>query len=498
MMSKAIVRQNEKKCNPSEIASEIAPNNSTQDKSVDVAAWIRFIREMRLPKIFSALPDKRQAGKVHYSLFSLLLWAFSACVFRLGSKNALQTSLEKLNPTQCQGMLNLLEIEGNELPHVSTVDNALAQVPLELLNQIPLNLIKQLEKRKFFYNHPELFPNNALQVAGDGFWMHTYDHPHATDEDGTNACPYCLPRTRNKGTEKEKTQWVHVVVTFVLICPGLTIPLYTYPLKAEQVNTEQSDDKLKEECELKATHAILKMLREMFPRVSILFLGDALYANRPMIRLCNELKIDYIIVFKENTLKKLNTHCDELSKTDFYQKYHTHTTKERSKLKTVKKQANWFNQAAAGEEVVTNVLRYQEAVLHEDGSSKCGYKGAWICSRKLSKDNCFKRAQTGRMRWEHEDLHNTAKNRGFDMKHDMARANPHLLFVWKIINFIAYFVFVLFQHTSVAKAARLSRSLKKFAQDLLQQLINISWAEISRSPLLSKERVQFRYQFDPP
>jgi hypothetical protein len=100
------------------------------------------------------------------------------------------------------------------------------------------------------------------------------------------------------------------------------------------------------------------------------------------------------------------------------------------------------------------------------------------------------------MRWDHEDLHNTAKNRGFDMKHDMARTDPCLLFVWKIINFIAYFVFALFQHTSVAKNTRISRSLKKFAQDLLQQLINISWTVISRSPLLLKERVQFRYQFN--
>ena len=75
--------------------------------------------------------------------------------------------------------------------------------------------------------------------------------------------------------------------------------MYVYPLKAGQVDLEQSDDRLKEECELKATHLVLPMIREQFPRIEILFLGDALYANRPTIRLCEQLNIDYIIVLKE-------------------------------------------------------------------------------------------------------------------------------------------------------------------------------------------------------
>lgn len=494
MLSSSIVSKSTKKCNPLKTISD----TSIEDSSIDVAAWIRFLREMRISKMFSELPDQRQPGKTLYKLSSLVLWAFSACAFRTESKNALQASLEKLKPKQRQSMLNLLEIEGGQLPHVSTVDNALAQIPLEDLNQIPLKLMKQLEKRKLFYNHPELLPNNALQIGCDGFWLHTYDHPHATNEDGTNACPYCLPRTRHKGTEKEITQWVHVTVTFVLICEDMTLPLHIYPLKAGQINLEQSDDKLKEECELKATHAVLPMIRKQFPRTSIIFLGDALYANRPTIRLCEKLKIDYIIVFKENTLKKLNSQCNQLAKTEIYQQYYMRKMQEKSKQGTMHKLASWFNQADAGEGVFTNVLRYQETLQRNDGSSEPGYNGAWICSKKLSKETCFKRADTGRMRWNHEDLHNTAKNRGFEMKHDMARANPDLLFVWKLINFIAYFVFTLFQHTTVAKVARGSCSLKKFAKDMLQQLIDITWGLISQSSILSKERVQFRYQFDFP
>ena len=228
MKSKAIVSKSRKNCNPLKIISDTA----TQDDPIDVAAWIRFVREMKIPKMFSTLTDKRQPGKSLYSISSLVMWAFSACAFRTKSKNALQTSLEELTPSKRQSMLHFLEIEGEQIPHVSTVDNVLAEIPLEEVNEIPLKLMKQLEERKLLYNHPELLPNNALQIGCDGFWMHKYDHPHATHEDGSNACPYCLPRIRHKGTEKETTQWVHVTVTFVLICQGLTLPLQVYPLNS--------------------------------------------------------------------------------------------------------------------------------------------------------------------------------------------------------------------------------------------------------------------------
>ena len=89
---------------------------------VDIAAFMRFVREMKLDKIFSALPDKRQPGKVRYELSSLIFWALFACLFRLGSKNAFQTTLEGLNATDRRGVLNLLQIEGPSLPHSSTVD----------------------------------------------------------------------------------------------------------------------------------------------------------------------------------------------------------------------------------------------------------------------------------------------------------------------------------------------------------------------------------------
>jgi hypothetical protein len=110
MLSNTIVDETAKNGKPLKIVT----GQLIQDEPVDVAAWIRFLREMKISKMFSTLPDKRQSGK------------------------------------------------------------------LEELSQIPLNLMKQLEKCKLFYNHPELLTNNGLQIGCDGFWLHHYSHPHAT------------------------------------------------------------------------------------------------------------------------------------------------------------------------------------------------------------------------------------------------------------------------------------------------------------------------------
>jgi hypothetical protein len=58
---------------------------------------IRFLRQMKISKIFLRLTDKRQKGKICYSSFSLIHWALSACSFRLGPNNALETSLDNLS-----------------------------------------------------------------------------------------------------------------------------------------------------------------------------------------------------------------------------------------------------------------------------------------------------------------------------------------------------------------------------------------------------------------
>lgn len=463
----------------------------------DAAILLRFLKHLRISNLFSQLSDKRQQSKTSYSNASLSFWAFLTLLFRQGSKNSFRTTLEGLSGKKKKAIASLLMTDDN-LPHSSTVDDYLRHLDAEQLNNVLVGIFQRGLKTKVFYNHVSiLMPDNRFLLGCDGFHTHTYSKPHSVDEHGNNICPYCLPRRRNKGTPKEEVYWVHVFVTFVIIFRGgLKIPIYIYPLKACQVKECLSDEAFKQECELKATHAVLPIIKNKFPHTAFTFCGDALYANEPTIQLLNSLFFEYLIVRKEKSLKCLRRHCDELSKTELYQKSYSFKACEKNGRKTITRQAQWFNNEMVGKESITNVLRFEETIVNNAGMVLDHYKGEWLCSKRLHKGNCFEQAKQARSRWEHEDLHNTCKNRGFEARHDMARKDPNLCLIWKLMLFIAFSVFELFKCLKLVQDACGRRSWMKFSRDLLHQLVYEDWGEISSSPILQKEKVQFRFCFE--
>lgn len=221
-------------------------SNLSEEKNLDIALCIRYLKEQKIEQLFNEVPDKRQQSKGAYSLPSLLKWALSVSLFRQNSKHAFQTTMDSIANEEAEGILNFLGSSGKNIPHSSTVDHALSMLDYESVNEVLIKLMDKLIKKKVLYNHQELQINHSLLIGADGYWIHKYDRPHSVDENGNNCCPYCLPRTQHKGTLKEKTHFVHVFVTFTLITNAFTIPICIYPLKAKQVNHDQNDDKLKQ------------------------------------------------------------------------------------------------------------------------------------------------------------------------------------------------------------------------------------------------------------
>jgi hypothetical protein len=466
-----------------------------------IAPFIRFLKQLNLKGMLSEISDLRQQNKSDYSHCTHLLWALSVFFFRQSSKNALQTTIESTKRQKRDALLKFMDIEEGKIPHRTTVDDYLAQVNPDEINDLLIKFFKQMQKKKVFYNHAEtLLPSNTFLLCSDGLWVHKYDKPHAVDKCGNNICPYCLPRTHNKGTAEEKTYWVHAFVNFMFIFPcGLQIPIYVHPLKAVQAKILEtdSDEKLKQECELQAFYDVLPLLKAKLNRIQITILADSLYSNEPVIQLCEELGWGYILVRQEESLKSVGRQCDDLAKTELYQKSYQAYQAINEGTKTKGRITQWFNRVAIGKESFTNVLRFQEISRNAEGEVIKKFKTEWLVDEKVHKGNCFKIAEQGRMRAGHEDLHNTLKNRGFAAKHDYARTNPNRWLLWKLLMFAAFAIFEMFSFTRLAREVKGSRSWMKFAKDLLQELVNVLWREINLSESIQKKKIQFRYEFEP-
>ena len=425
--------------------------------------------------------------------------------FRQGSKNALETTIRDLQPNQKEAFLQYLGIEENTIPYRTTIDDYLCRVHPEEINGLLAQLFSWCQKNKLFYNHAEkLLPNNFYHLGSDGIWVHTYHAPHAVDNNGNNICPYCLSRTINKGLESETTYWIHMLVPFILVFPGgLQLPLFVYPLKAEQINADASDEKIKQECELLALYETLPKIRQIAPHIPLTILLDSLYANEPVIELCESLKISYLIVRQEGSLKDVGRKCDELSESKLYQQSYkakeiVQTRKGMQKEKTIQ----WFNSVAVGEKSFTHVLRCEEILRNQDGHLVLNSKGKacrvyfeWLSDKRINEKNCFSLASRARLRQHQEDLHNTIKNRGFAAKHDYAKRDPNLWLVWKLLLFVAFFIFELFSCTALAISTKGSKSWMKFAKDMLQQLVEVPWWQINSSNILKTANIQWRFVF---
>ena len=470
--------------------------------------FMRFLKHLGIKKLLARIKDKRDPKKTEYKIEVILLWALSVFFFRSESTNALQTAFEKVPKYKRAALWNYFGLDPLKitLPHRTVVTDSLSLIDKDEINHLLELLFKWALKSKIFHNHQDiLIPDFTYHLACDGVWVHKYTQPHSVNDQGENACPYCLPRVRNKGKEDENTYWLHAFVNLAFILPGgLQLPIYVYALKAKQLQGQEfsSDETHKQQCELQAAHEIFPLIKKQFPRLAITLLTDSLYANEPLIRLCKDLGWSFLIVRQVGSLKKVARHCDKLEKTDLYKKSYTATEitllKNGGKLiKTIK----WFNKVSVGNEFV-NVIRFEEieydandVIAKNSKGNERRFKTEWLSSACIRKENCFKLAKRARMRADHEDLHATLKNRGFAAKHDYARKDPNACLIWKLIMFVAFWIFEMFSCTKLAQESKGSGSWMALAVEFLSDLTKVPWEVLRLSPSLQKEHMQFRYCF---
>ncbi len=163
----------------------------------------------------------------------------------------------------------------------------------------------------------------------------------------------------------------------------------------------------------------------------------------------------------------------------------------------------WFNSVYVDEGLTTHVIRFEETHYGDTGKiMKCAdgkgkrFKTEWLSSVRITDINCFELMKVARMRADQEDLHNTLKNRGFAAKHEYAYSNPTAWIVWKLLMFVAFWIFELFSFTHAAQEGKGPfLSWHDFAWELFAELTQIPIERLLLAPSLQKEHLQFRWVF---
>lgn len=444
--------------------------------------------------IENTIPDHRNQELITYSKQSIMMAALAIFLFRMGSGNKFDDKTHDDDEKYSRAnMARLIDAPEDRVPVIKTIETFLANLKEKSVNELMIAFFKDLQKSKFFKQHPQLMPGDFFLLAADCVHTHTYDHPHHLDVDGNNDCDCCLKRVYNKNTPNEKIKWLHNTLVFCFIFSGgLKIPIYRYPIHATQIfNVEDESDAVhKQECELVALKAALPSIRQAFPKMKIVLLLDGLYANKPVIQLAQDYKCGYIIVRKEACLTVLAKECDEKAKHSNHKKNCTKKCRQNHKEWVIEQKYEWFNNMYLGDGISTNIFRFLETrTKNEEVHS---YKCEWLISWRLSENNCESTARQARSRWDIEDFFNTCKNRGYNLKHDYSR-NPHSCFNWHGLALFAFGFFDLFRFSEAVKK-RGNWPQSTLAEKLLGQILYRPTEEIfSKGNLLKK--IQFRYHF---
>ena len=443
-------------------------SNANQDFfELPIKSLIFLIKRLKLKDLLiKNITDPRSPLSRKYDLYSLLMMALSTSFFRSSSKNEFHLNFQRNDIPKA--FLKFVEMDSKTIPCVRTIDDLLLKIDPKELEDILPSIFKTLIESKLFQLHPELKRDGAFCFALDAHTSHYY---HENSQHPCEMCSYCMKRTHGN-----KTYYLHTEVILSFIAPnGLQIPILIHRMEGNPKWNGLSEKKLKQECELTAFPIVMKKLRELFPRLRIHLLLDALYCNDPVFTLLGELKISFSIVKKPKVLKTVGEDCEGLRKL-IKPISRTYSNNRFDVVQSIQ----FFNDIAYRSHKLS-VIQVDEKATKKPSKrfAKVHIKESrweWIESTEVTAENATKKADGNRLRWYEEDLFNTAENRGFNMQHDFGRA-PKVQTIWLYFILIAMTLTALLEYSSLGRIFN-KKSLKFVMKQMLEHLLYLNEIKI--------------------
>ena len=396
--------------------------------------------------INSRVKDLRDARGKKYSMHEAVISVVVMFLLKEGSRNSFNQ--DRAEPKFKRNIRRLLKVN---LMHGDSFNDVLALVDEDDLQILKARMVKILIGHKVFYSFRH---HGKYIVAIDGTGTQGFDEDYSGK---------CLHKTSKNGV----TSYSQAVLEAKLVAGnGFCISLASTWLENNQEGQHDKQD-----CELAAFKRLADKIKKLYPRLPVIIVGDALYANCPVMDICKARQWDFLLVIKEGVLKELN---------------------EEICLRPDKKS----HQGKGGK------LTYlQDLVLGVHQLSWLNWKEAcnsfsWITNIDIqSVEMGIKLQESGRLRWKIENEgFNTQKNLGYNLEHKYSRIDFNATKNYYQCMQIAHMIE---QLTLLAKDIKCllsdgKTSIIKIGERLRNMLV---YSEIKSNAieLLLKKRVQVRF-----
>jgi len=397
------------------------------------------------------ISDPRFPEMIIYRSELLILVGIFLFMFKLGSRRNINFQLSKRELRE--NLTNWLKMEGvkqkeiDRLAHGDTLEYLLKRVNPRCFSLVITAMINRLIRMRALDKF-RLFGQDYL-IAIDSTWELTFKSPH---------CEHCL--RRKVGTDKSGQPvyvYYHPVLEAKLVTEGgLAFSVATEFIENIEFNEDDSFEKQKQDCELKAFYRLAPKLKAAFPRLNICLVLDGLYAAKPVFDICQKFHWKYIVTFKEGAMPVVFQEFEALKKL---------APKDCARIeqKGISQRYHWVNQIDY-EGHGLNVLECAEI----EGDRKTRF--VWLTNYAIgSSRNYVEIAKGGRCRWKIENQgFNTQKNGGYKLKHAYSLNNTALKNYYFLLQ-IAHMLNQLMEKGSLLKKKLLKTfgSVRNFTAALL-------------------------------
>lgn len=383
--------------------------------------------------LFEKTEDPRNTGYVTYPNRMMLGQMYFKGIAGIVS---MQGMTQAFNDKKVSGNLSAIMGCGKwkYLPHHVTENEYLERLDPGQLEEVIWKTVYGLIRRRSFED-----------ARYKKRWVVIFD---ATQTYSGNRCinGNCLERHYDRGTENERVNYhVDVLEAKLWLGNGLVCSIGSEFIENDERYRQMSDEKVKQDCELKAFKRLAEKIRKRFPRLPVLLLADSLYASKTVMETCGENGWEYLIRFKDGSIPYV---ADE---------WNAVPERERSGS------AEYVN-GIEYEGHSVNMLHYRDEKVRGGKTEVTEFQ--WITSMKVTKGNAERMAGTGRLRWKIENMgFNRQKNWDGDITHACSH-NANALKNHYLMRQISDFVRQLYEWHSL-KRKGIKRTIKNISPVLL-------------------------------
>ena len=363
-------------------------------QAVNPLEELLIIIKQYFPKLTSwidNLTDTRHQSYITYDFKICLLTQILAFCSSYQSMNKIGRDFN--SDIVIKNINHILKTNYIELPHKDTLINIISEIKFEELEKVQTNIIRTLIRSKMLDKYRF---NGFFHIVIDGTGLYSTR---------VNLGGQAITKVYNKDQDNEYILYSYYALEAKLVCGNMTFSLAT-----EFVENETYTDKFgnayrkfdKQDCELKASYRLLNKIKKRFPKLPIIIGGDALYLGRPFLELCDELKFDYIIRYKETDAPSIKRNFNEIKIVENNYEYQNGII---------------FGDLKDNKFYTLNVISCDEEDINDETGEVITKNFSYVTSLKLTSNNKKDILSLGRQRWKIE-------NKGFkEQKSDVLNIN---------------------------------------------------------------------------